>query len=281
MSRYAALRQRVLTAIVLALALVAVLFALPPAGIMALVVLVIAAGAWEWSAFLHPSKRAVRYAYLLLVLLGFFVAWQLTAGREQFAVLLVVTAVWWLAALGWIMFAPQRGGAAAAAIAGLFTLVPAGVTLARLRLEENGAALLLFALVVVMAADVGAYFTGHRYGRTRLAPQVSPGKTWEGVLGGCAVSLVVALIGARWFAWPPLPLALLALGAAAFSVVGDLTESLMKRHSGLKDSGQLFPGHGGVLDRFDSLSAGVPIFVLGLLESGLIGGAATLLGSVE
>jgi phosphatidate cytidylyltransferase len=108
----------------------------------------------------------------------------------------------------------------------------------------------------------------------RLAPKVSPGKSWEGVIGGVLASLVVAAIGAPLLVWPLTAVLWLAAAAAAFSVVGDLTESLMKRHSGLKDSGGLFPGHGGVLDRFDSLSAGVPIFVLGLLEAGLIRGAS-------
>ena len=134
--------------------------------------------------------------------------------------------------------------------------------------------MLLFALVVVMAADVGAYFAGSCFGRLRLAPKVSPGKSWEGVIGGVLASLVVAAIGAPLLVWPLTAVLWLAAAAAAFSVVGDLTESLMKRHSGLKDSGGLFPGHGGVLDRFDSLSAGVPIFVLGLLEAGLIRGAS-------
>jgi phosphatidate cytidylyltransferase len=125
-------------------------------------------------------------------------------------------------------------------------------------------------LIVVMAADVGAYFAGHRFGRTKLAPKVSPGKSWEGVIGGVIASLVVAAIGASLLDWPVVPVMLLAAGAAAFSVVGDLTESLMKRHTGLKDSGRLFPGHGGVLDRFDSLSAGIPVFVLGLIKVGAL-----------
>jgi phosphatidate cytidylyltransferase len=124
-----------------------------------------------------------------------------------------------------------------------------------------------------MAADVGAYFAGHALGKTKLAPQVSPGKTWEGVIGGFVVSVLVAYGGSRWLGWPTTPMMLLALGAAAFSVVGDLVESLMKRHSGLKDSGRLFPGHGGLLDRLDSLTAGVPLLVLGLLKAGLIGAA--------
>ena len=184
--------------------------------------------------------------------------------------LLALASAWWIIALGWVMFAPTRGGSVAAAIAGLLVLVPAGVALIRLRLEDNGAWLVLFSLVVVMGADVGAYFAGHRFGRTKLAPQVSPGKSWEGVIGGVVASLIVAAIGAVLLDWPALPVMLLAAGAAAFSVVGDLTESLMKRHTGLKDSGRLFPGHGGVLDRFDSLSAGIPVFVLGLIKVGAL-----------
>ncbi|MFM8480722.1 MAG: phosphatidate cytidylyltransferase [Gammaproteobacteria bacterium] len=274
MSRYAGLRERALTAIVLAVALLLVLFALPATFTTLLIALVVLSGAWEWSAFLKLERPPLRRAYVLLVGLGFLVAWQYTRTPSALSLLMGVAAIWWLVALAWVMFAPTRGGRVATAIAGLFVMIPAGVALQRLRVEENGAWVLLFALVVVMAADIGAYFAGNRFGRLRLAPQVSPGKSWEGVIGGVIASLLVAAIGAYFLVWPLTAVLLTAAAAAAFSVVGDLTESLMKRHSGLKDSGGLFPGHGGVLDRFDSLSAGVPIFVLGLLEAGLIGGAA-------
>ncbi|MFM7432195.1 MAG: phosphatidate cytidylyltransferase [Gammaproteobacteria bacterium] len=274
MSRYAGLRERALTAIVLAAALLLVLFALPASFTTLLVALVVLSGAWEWSAFLRLSQPLWRYAYLLLVGLGYLVAWQSTQTPGALSLLMGVAAIWWLVALAWVMFAPTREGRLVTAIAGLCVIVPAGVALQRLRFEENGAWLLLFALVIVMAADIGAYFAGNRFGRLRLAPKVSPGKSWEGVIGGVIASLVVAAIGAYFLVWPLTAVLLTGAAAAAFSVVGDLTESLMKRHSGLKDSGGLLPGHGGVLDRFDSLSAGVPIFVLGLLEAGLIGGAA-------
>jgi phosphatidate cytidylyltransferase len=264
------LRQRVLTAVVLAALLLVVLFALPAVVTIFLIVLVVTGGAWEWSAFLHPERRRLRLAYVVFVALGLYVAWQYTSGTEAFTLMLALAALWWVIALGWVMFAPTRGGSVAAAIAGVVVLVPAGVALIRLRLEDNGAALVLFSLIVIMAADVGAYFAGHRFGRTKLAPKVSPGKSWEGVIGGVIASLVVAAIGASLLEWPVVPVMLLAAGAAAFSVVGDLTESLMKRHTGLKDSGRLFPGHGGVLDRFDSLSAGIPLFVLGLIKVGAL-----------
>lgn len=280
MSRFAGLRQRLITAVVLVLVLLLVLFALPPWATVSVVALAILAGAWEWSAFLHPSRRRLRIAYVMLIALGLLAAWQLSLQPAGFAGLLAVAALWWLVALGWIMLAPARGGATSAAIAGIFTLVPTGVALARLRFEGEGAWVLLYSLLVIMAADVGAYFAGHRLGRTKLAPQVSPGKTWEGVLGGFATSLLVAWAGAWGLGWPSTIVLPIALGAAAFSVVGDLTESLMKRHTGLKDSGRLFPGHGGVLDRIDSLSAGVPLLTLGLLKAGLISGGVLALAGV-
>ena len=270
--RYSGLRQRVLTALVLIAALAVVLFALPPAATLALVVVAILVGGWEWSAFVAPTRPALRAAFVALLALGIAAAWPMSGTRSGMLALLVVAGLWWLLAVFWILRGPQRVGAALAAVAGIASLVPVAVALGRLRLEPGqGAWVLLFALLVVMAADVGAYFAGHRFGRIKLAPSVSPGKTWEGVIGGLLFSLVIATVGARLLGWPVAVVAPLALGAAAFSVVGDLMESLMKRHSGLKDSGHLFPGHGGILDRVDSLTAGIPLLTLGLLQAGLVG----------
>jgi phosphatidate cytidylyltransferase len=271
-ARYSGLRQRVLTALALIAALAVVLFALPPAATLVLVVVAILIGGSEWSAFVAPTRPAVRTAFVALLALGIVAAWPVSGTRGGMLALLVAAGLWWLLAVFWILRGPQRVGAAMAAVAGIASLVPVAVALGRLRLEPGqGAWVLLFALLVVMAADVGAYFAGHRYGRLKLAPRVSPGKTWEGVIGGLACSLIVAVVGARLLGWPVAVVAPLAVGAAAFSVVGDLMESLMKRHSGLKDSGHLFPGHGGVLDRVDSLTAGIPLFTLGLLQAGLVG----------
>ena len=270
--RYSGLRQRVLTALVLIAALAVVLFALPPAATLALVVVAILVGGWEWSAFVAPTRPALRAAFVALLALGIAAAWPLSGSRSGMLALLVVAGLWWLLAVFWILRGPQRVGAVLAAVAGIASLVPVAVALGRLRLEPGqGAWVLLFALLVIMAADVGAYFAGHRFGRIKLAPSVSPGKTWEGVIGGLLFSLIIATVGARLLGWPVAVVAPLAVGAAAFSVVGDLMESLMKRHSGLKDSGHLFPGHGGILDRFDSLTAGIPLLTLGLLQAGLVG----------
>jgi phosphatidate cytidylyltransferase len=266
------LRQRIPTALVLLASVCLVLFAMPPDATLALILLAFLFGAWEWSAFVAPTRRGLRGAFVALIGLGVLVAWQASAQRTGLVALLVAAGLWWLLALVWILRGPQRGGAALAAVAGVAALVPTAVALGRLRgVDPQGAWVLLFSLAVIMAADVGAYFAGHRWGRLKLAPRVSPGKTWEGVIGGLAVSLLVAWGGATLLGWSKAVVLPLAFGAAAFSVVGDLMESLLKRHSGLKDSGHLLPGHGGVLDRIDSLTAGIPVFTLGLLQAGVIG----------
>lgn len=270
------LKQRIWTALALMAVVLVVLFVLPPLATSVLIALAILGGAWEWSAFLHPHRRTPRVAYVALIALGLFVAWQGTREGEQLVTLMSAAFLWWCIALVWIMTMPARGGNVTAAIAGVCSLIPTGVALIALRQDSAlGAAVLLFSLLVILAADVAAYFAGHRFGRRKLAPKVSPGKTWEGVAGGLLGSFVVAIIGASWLGWPWLSIGLLAVVAAAFSVVGDLTESLMKRHTGLKDSGHLFPGHGGLLDRLDSLSAGLPVWVLGLLHLELLNGAGS------
>jgi len=124
-------------------------------------------------------------------------------------------------------------------------------------------------LILVWAADIGAFFVGRRFGRTRLAPNVSPGKTWEGVVGGALASALVAFLGSGWFNIPVLQFVPLCLAVVAFSIVGDLTESLLKRFAGVKDSGSLFPGHGGVMDRIDSVTAAAPILFFGLVLFGV------------
>jgi phosphatidate cytidylyltransferase len=130
--------------------------------------------------------------------------------------------------------------------------------------------LLLYLLVLIAAADVGAYFGGRLFGRHKLAPQVSPGKTWEGFVAGVVAAACVAVAGAIIFDMPFWPWLVLCLLVAVVSVIGDLTESMFKRHVGLKDSGRLLPGHGGLLDRIDSLTAAAPTFLLGLLALGLV-----------
>jgi phosphatidate cytidylyltransferase len=266
------LRARVLTALLLAAAVVLILFWLP-AGVAVLAVMVaVAAGAWEWAGLAGLPAPVARVGYTAAIGLATALAWGLTDTHEARIAFLWVAAAWWLVALAWLAAAPGRGGSRTAALAGFLVLVPAAVALGRLvTLEPNGQTLLLFLLVLIAAADVGAYFGGRRFGRRKLAPRVSPGKTVEGLAAGFAAAGLAAVAGANLLGFPVLPWLAVCLLVALVSVVGDLAESMFKRRAGLKDSGTLLPGHGGVLDRLDSLSAAGPVFLLGLYLLGVAG----------
>ena len=265
------LRKRVATAAVLIALLLAVLFWLPVAATVALLTLVVLGGAWEWSAFLKLADPRSRAAYVGLIGLFLPLAWLATRTSAGLEALLSLALLWWLVALVWIVAAPRRVTRWSAALAGLLSLVPAWLALMRLRIQTaHGAQWVLFALLLVWMADIGAYFCGRRFGKRRLAPSVSPGKTWEGALGGFIASGVVAVVGGAWFRLPLERFLGLCLGAIAFSIVGDLTESLLKRFAGMKDSGTLFPGHGGVMDRIDSVTGAAPVLLLGLTFLGVL-----------
>jgi phosphatidate cytidylyltransferase len=267
-----ALRKRILTAVVLAVALLAVLFWLPAWATVVVVTALVLAGAWEWSAFLLLGRApALRAAYVLLVAALLYAAWRVAATAQGRDLVLAGAVLWWLAALLWIALAPRRVTPWAAAAAGVLALVPSWLALVCLRLVfPHGAQWTLFVLVLVWVADIGAFFCGRRFGRIRLAPEVSPGKTWEGALGGTAVSALVAVAGSAWFGVPLVAFLPLCLAAVGFSIVGDLTESLLKRFAGMKDSGSVFPGHGGVMDRIDSLTGAAPVLLLGLTLMGVV-----------
>ena len=266
-----ALRKRILTGVVLAALLLAVLLWLPAWVTVAVVTLLVLRGAWEWSAFVLLVTNELRLAYVVLVGVLLWAAWQMSARPEGRDLLLTVAVLWWLTALAWIVLAPRRVSPWSAALAGLLTLVPSWFAVVRLRLSPpHGAQWVVFALVLVWVADIGAFFCGRRFGRMRLAPEVSPGKTWEGVLGGLTVSAVVAIAGSQWFHVSLVAFLPLCLAAVGFSVVGDLTESLLKRFAGLKDSGSIFPGHGGVMDRIDSVTGAAPVLLLGLTLLGVV-----------
>jgi phosphatidate cytidylyltransferase len=264
------IRKRVLTAAVLVAVLLAVVLWLPANATVGALVLVVLAGAWEWSAFLRVEKAWQRGLYVAAVAATLPAIWYFTHEENGLRLVLQIAIAWWIVALGWVMFAPRVVSSWAAGVAGILALVPAWLALARMRLlEPDGALWLLFALVLVQVADIGAFFVGRRFGRRRLAPNVSPGKTWEGVIGGVVASALVAVIGGAYFGAPLAVFLPLCLVAVAFSIVGDLTESLLKRFAGLKDSGRLFPGHGGVMDRIDSVTAAAPVLFLGLLVLGV------------
>ena len=266
------LKTRILTALVLGIVVLSVLFAMPPVAGVALVAVLMLAGAWEWSRFAGFAAAPARLGYVLAAGAVGALAWLSSGDWPAWQWLMAAAALWWLVAFVWLALAPAHVNRTVAAFAGLCTLVPAWVGLARLLLQPtHGAAYMFYLLLVVWAADIGAYFAGRRFGRLKLAPQVSPNKTWEGIFGGLAGGLLVACLGARYFGFQALPFVSLGVALVLASVVGDLTESMFKRSAGLKDSGSLLPGHGGVLDRVDSITAAVPFFVLGLGWLGALG----------
>jgi phosphatidate cytidylyltransferase len=264
------LRQRVLTALLLAALVIAILFWLPPGVAVTAVMVVVAAGAWEWAGLVGIAAQSGRIAYAAAVMVCVAFAWLLAMPAMQ--ALLWCSAAWWLAATAWVILAPGAGGRLGTAIAGFLVLVPAAIGLGRIvELVPDGQVLLLFLLVLVAAADVGAYFGGRSFGRRKMAPRVSPNKTWEGFWSGVLTAGGAAAVGGWLLGAPLLPWIVVCLLVALVSVVGDLVESMFKRKAGLKDSSGLLPGHGGVLDRLDSLSAAGPMFLLGLQVIGVPG----------
>jgi len=264
------LKKRIATAVILIAVLVGVILLLPPVATVVAVTLMVLAGAWEWSAFLRAPGTWIRILYVLVIAALLPITWNISGSSSGRTLLLSIALLWWIGALAWIIFAPHRATPWTAAFAGILALVPAWTALIRMRLDmTQGAEWILFALVLVWAADVGAYFAGRRFGRHKLAPNVSPGKTWEGALGGVLLSVFVAVGGSAWFSIPVLAFLPLCIIVVAFSIVGDLTESLLKRFAGVKDSGKLFPGHGGVMDRIDSVTAAAPLLFCGLIALGV------------
>ena len=265
------LLTRILTAIVLVAVLAIVLLWLPSslaAGALGVLTL---AGAWEWAAFAGLTRPPERVAYVAACLVVMCVLWVLAGSPAGFNAVMGGALAWWCVAFLWVVLAPRHGAPWLAGLAGILALAPMWVAMTRLfDVGETGHELVIFALVIAWAADVGAYFVGRRFGRTRLAPWVSPNKTWEGALGGLATGFLAGLAAQAWFGFAAGAFLPLCVAVILASIVGDLTESMFKRQRGIKDSGRVLPGHGGVLDRIDSLTAAVPVLTLGLAWIGAI-----------
>lgn len=267
------LRLRILTAVILAGALLAGLFLLEPRWALLAFGAVWTAGAWEWAGFGGLTLPAHRLAYCSLIALLLVLCWRWSEAPPHLRALLLVGCAWWVSAFVWLVAAPVWHRPRLALSCGALVLVPAFIALGRLLVSTGpvpGPVLVLWLVLLVIASDIGAFFVGRSLGRRKLAPRVSPGKTWEGAFGGLAAVALVSLAAAAIFAVPAAVAVGFGCAVGIFSVVGDLTESMFKRSAGLKDSGSVLPGHGGILDRIDSVTAAAPLYALGLFGSGLL-----------
>lgn len=270
-------RVRTLTALILTPLAVAAILLLATPWLVALAAVVFLAGLWEWFRLAEIDDTLSRTVLLLVnLLLMVALVWASrspTGGSlVLFQLATVIGVIWWLLAALWLKhysFASDHDTHARMfkLAAGTLAVVPAWCALALIHAAQpNGHRWLLVALVIVWAADSGAYFVGRRFGKHKLSPRVSPNKTVEGLFGGLAAGLAVGLGGALFAGAQVAQLpavALITALAVGASVIGDLYESLLKRHVGAKDSSNLLPGHGGILDRIDGVLAALPVFALG------------------
>ncbi|MGX9417115.1 phosphatidate cytidylyltransferase [Vibrio sp. WJH972] len=273
------MKQRIITALVLAPLIILGIFKLPFVAFVAFIAAITLIGFWEWSQFVGGSSRKVAMipGAALGLILVIFAYPQLSFSHSISAfhqVLLTIGVIWWI----WASYAALNFPSSSLCwekkitlkhLFGLLTLLPFFWSVVLLRSEgldndpSHGAKLVLFVCLVVWTADSAAYFTGRRFGKRKMAPNVSPNKTIEGLIGGVVAAVFIGWIVAHWFDIHfsnYLVMVITILMTVVLSVLGDLVESMFKRVSGIKDSGSLIPGHGGILDRIDSLTSAFPVF---------------------
>ena len=258
------LLKRVLTALVLLGLFVSAVFFAPEWLWAALMAGVVGLAAYEWARLSHFPALSARVYAVLLALFALALPYALAEGWPSFQTGLVLLAMvfWLLVAPLWLLGKWRAQPAFVRAAVGVVLLLPTWAAL--LYLHAHDPAVLLGVMGVVWIADTAAYFSGRRFGRHKLAPTISPGKTWEGVVGAWAALALYAVALSLWAGMPALSVILMVSGLLYLSVLGDLFESWIKRVSGMKDSGNMLPGHGGVLDRIDALTSTLPV-AMGML----------------
>lgn len=276
------LKQRVITAVLLLLALIAVITLLSSFYFSVVIALITLLAAWEWGALVGLQAGVAKLNYLLSIaamLTGCFLILGITPDAQSIAcmragMILFLGLLFWLASLSLLAGYPDNSSRwdddSKIALMGVLALVPAFVGVVTLKYLMPSGYLVLALVILVAAVDIGAYFSGVNFGSKKLAAKLSPNKTWEGVWGGMTLCFLVAIsfvfLLHRYRA-PMDPteiiiLLTLSFGITFFGIVGDLMESMLKRNRGVKDSGALLPGHGGILDRVDGLIAAIPLFAL-------------------
>lgn len=280
------LKQRIITGVILGAILLSALFYVPLEWFKGASLLVFGYGAYEWSKLAEIKQKGYRMLYAFGALAASMVVyqgyleqnlWTLTGQlTEENYLLMLLACVWWTISSVLVLIYPRgdrlwQHQPVVKAIFGYLTLVPAWVALITLREwhyftdSNSGAWLALFVFGLVWAADIGAYFAGKRFGSHKLMPNVSPGKTIEGFLGGMLAVALLAIVVQWQNGLSAADLIIPTLACVVIGIVsafGDLSESMLKRDAGMKDSGTIFPGHGGLLDRIDSLTAAMPVFLI-------------------
>lgn len=274
--------QRIITALVLLPIVLAALFLLEPDGFAVFAGVIVALAAWEWARLAGLHRQVSRVLYALVVVA--IVATISLAPEISRSFLLYAALAWWVASLFLVISFPSSSAfwssTGVRIIIGIYILVPFWVAIVFMRSADivvypglSPLWLIFYTLFIVFAADTGAYFAGKTLGKSKLAPKVSPGKSWAGFWGGLISACLFALAACVQLDVPLsfyVQLVILTAITSVFSVVGDLTESMFKRQAGIKDSSQLLPGHGGVMDRIDSLVAAFPVMTSLLLIFGWI-----------
>ncbi len=228
-------------------------------------------GAWEWAQFCGIKRVFHRACYALTYLLPFYGVWLYKTENAFVYALLIISILFWMSAFVWMYLYSsfsQKVDLSSMAKLSIGYIVLTPMWLALFSIQEFSPGMILWLFLMVWGADSGAYFVGRKFGKKKLAVKLSPKKTMEGVYGGIVTSAIVAVVGIfilkLELATMPYWIGLAAL-VVVFSIAGDLFESMLKRLTGIKDSGSILPGHGGVLDRVDSLTSAAPVFFFGML----------------
>jgi phosphatidate cytidylyltransferase len=269
--------HRIFAAIVLIPLVILALFLAPLSIFVFIMIVVCGLAGWEWAQFFGIINKQTKLCFALAVVLLLNLLYLAPISTEVklklYSVLLLLSIVWWLVALALVASYPRiakywRSSLIAKLLFAFFTIFPFFIGMIELRAIDytinsyTGAFWLLYVFALVWATDTGAYFVGRSFGKRKLAAKVSPSKTIEGFIGGVSVAIVISFIAylSGIFKINFVIFVISSMFAIFASVLGDLTESMFKREAGIKDSGNLIPGHGGILDRIDSLTAAVPIF---------------------
>ncbi|MAE21017.1 MAG: phosphatidate cytidylyltransferase [Pseudomonas sp.] len=274
-------KQRVITALVLAPVMVVGIFFLPLKPFAFFIAIIATLGAWEWANIAGYKKSYSRILYAFFVFVCLYISARFLRVNPEWKIwFLAAGTLWWTVAFALVKRYP--GGTdiwnarVIRAFLGLCVLIPMWVGFMHLKEEPHSSLLIIYVMLVVWGADTGAYFAGRKWGNTKLAPHVSPGKSWAGFWGGFATTLLLAVF-ACWYVdsqiqaldmMGTIKILAITMVTMVISVLGDLVESMMKRHRGIKDSSSLLPGHGGVMDRIDSMAAAVPVFAFMMMLLG-------------